>query len=85
MVFGGWSTGTLGDTGEYDGNNWSDFREGGQPAPGRSRHYRNPLLRVLDRETDLFDAETIERIVTDQPHRLAREIDQLAIDKGGRA
>lgn len=29
--------------------------------------------------------ETIERIVTDQPHRLAREIDALAIDKGGRA
>jgi hypothetical protein len=29
--------------------------------------------------------ETVERIVTDQPSRLAREIDQLAIDKGGRA
>ena len=29
--------------------------------------------------------ETIERIVTDQPLRLAREIDQLSIDKGGRA
>ena len=29
--------------------------------------------------------ETIERIVTDQPHRLAKEIDQLALDKGGRA
>ena len=29
--------------------------------------------------------ETIERIVTDQPHRLAKEIDALAIDKGGRA
>ena len=29
--------------------------------------------------------ETIERIVTDQPSRLAREIDQLSIDKGGRA
>jgi hypothetical protein len=29
--------------------------------------------------------ETIERIVTDQPSRLAREIDGLAIDKGGRA
>jgi hypothetical protein len=29
--------------------------------------------------------ETIERIVTDQPLRLAKEIDQLAIDKGGRA
>lgn len=29
--------------------------------------------------------ENIERIVTDQPMRLAKEIDQLAIDKGGRA
>jgi hypothetical protein len=29
--------------------------------------------------------ETIERIVTDQPSRLAQEIDRLAIDKGGRA
>ena len=29
--------------------------------------------------------ETMERIVTDQPHRLAREIDALALDKGGNA
>lgn len=29
--------------------------------------------------------ETVERIVTDKPLRLAHEIDQLAIDKGGRA
>lgn len=29
--------------------------------------------------------ETIERIVTDQPQRLAREIDALAVDRGGRA
>lgn len=29
--------------------------------------------------------ETVERIVTDQPLRLAKEIDQLAIDKGGNA
>lgn len=29
--------------------------------------------------------ETIERIVTDRPLRLAKEIDQLAFDKGGRA
>jgi len=29
--------------------------------------------------------ETVERIVTDQPLRLAQEIDQLAIDKGGHA
>ena len=29
--------------------------------------------------------ETVERIVTDRPLRLAKEIDQLAIDKGGHA
>ncbi|HMI39758.1 MAG TPA: hypothetical protein VK485_00840 [Sphingomicrobium sp.] len=29
--------------------------------------------------------ETIERIVTDQPTRLAREIDSLSLDKGGNA
>ncbi|WP_240913901.1 hypothetical protein [Sphingomonas sp. HDW15A] len=29
--------------------------------------------------------ETIERIITDQPHRLSREIDALAADKGGHA
>jgi len=29
--------------------------------------------------------ETIERIVTDEPVRLSRDIDALAIDKGGRA
>ena len=29
--------------------------------------------------------ETIERIVTDQPHRLAREIDSLTMTKGGNA
>lgn len=29
--------------------------------------------------------ETVERIVTDRPHQLAKEIDALAIDKGGHA
>ena len=29
--------------------------------------------------------ETVERIVTDQPHRLSREIDSLSLDKGGHA
>ena len=29
--------------------------------------------------------ETVERIVTDQPHRLSREIDALALDNGGNA
>ena len=29
--------------------------------------------------------ETMERIVTDKPSKLAREIDALAVDQGGRA
>lgn len=29
--------------------------------------------------------ETMERIVTDEPHRLAREIEALTVTKGGRA
>lgn len=29
--------------------------------------------------------ETVERIVTDRPHRLSREIDALSIDNGGHA
>jgi hypothetical protein len=29
--------------------------------------------------------QTIERIITDQPNRLARDIDALATDKGGHA
>jgi hypothetical protein len=29
--------------------------------------------------------ETLERIATDQPSRLARDIDALTIDKGGNA
>lgn len=46
---------------------------------GENAQLRAELGSVKDR------LETIERIVTDQPARLAREIDQLAIDKGGRA
>lgn len=41
--------------------------------------FRAELGAIKDR------LETVERIVTDQPHRLAREIDALAIDKGGNA
>jgi len=29
--------------------------------------------------------ETVERIITDEPNRLARDIDALTLDKGGRA
>jgi hypothetical protein len=46
---------------------------------GENAQLRAELGSVKDR------LETIERIVTDQPHRLAKEIDALAIDKGGRA
>jgi len=46
---------------------------------GENAQLRAEIGSVKDR------LETIERIVTDQPHRLAKEIDALAIDKGGRA
>jgi hypothetical protein len=29
--------------------------------------------------------QTLERIITDEPNRLARDIDSLAVDKGGHA
>ncbi|MBA3525838.1 MAG: hypothetical protein M3438_09355 [Pseudomonadota bacterium] len=46
---------------------------------GENAQLRAELGSIKDR------LETVERIVTDQPARLAREIDGLAIDKGGRA
>ena len=46
---------------------------------GENAQLRAELGAVKDR------LETIERIVTDQPSRLAREIDSLALDKGGNA
>jgi hypothetical protein len=46
---------------------------------GENAQLRAELGSVKDR------LETIERIVTDQPLRLAKEIEQLAIDNGGHA
>ena len=46
---------------------------------GEHAQLRAELGAVKDR------LETIERIVTDQPSRLAREIDQLGLGKGGNA
>lgn len=46
---------------------------------GENAQLRAELGSVKDR------LETIERIITDQPTRLAQEIDRLAIDKGGNA
>jgi hypothetical protein len=46
---------------------------------GENAQLRAELGAVKDR------LETLERIATDQPSRLARDIDALAIDKGGNA
>ena len=46
---------------------------------GENAQLRAEIGSVKDR------LETIERIVTDQPARLSREIDNLSIDKGGNA
>ena len=46
---------------------------------GENAQLRAELGSVKDR------LETIERIVTDQPSKLAREIESLTIDKGGNA
>ena len=46
---------------------------------GENAQLRAELGAIKDR------LETVERIVTDQPSRLAREIDGLSIGKGGNA
>jgi hypothetical protein len=46
---------------------------------GENAQLRAELGAVKDR------LETIERIVTDQPSKLAKEIEALTIDKGGNA
>lgn len=46
---------------------------------GENAQLRAEVGAVKDR------METIERIITDQPLRLSREIDALATDKGGNA
>jgi len=46
---------------------------------GENAQLRAELGSVKDR------LETVERIVTDQPSKLARDIDSLAFDKGGNA
>ena len=46
---------------------------------GENAQLRAELGSIKDR------LETVERIVTDEPSRLARDIDRLALDKGGRA
>lgn len=66
----------------------------GQPIHPKTDQEAVERIKLLTNENAQLRAEigsvkdrleTIERIVTDQPLRLAKEIDQLAIDKGGRA
>ena len=66
----------------------------GTPLHPKSDKESMERIRLLTQENAQLRAEigsvkdrleTVERIITDQPSRLAREIDTLAIDKGGRA
>ena len=66
----------------------------GQPLHPSSDKEAVERIKLLTNENAQLRAEigsvkdrlqNIERIVTDQPNALAKEIDALAIDKGGRA
>lgn len=79
---------------------WMRMRHGypldgfGQPVYPASDREAGERIRLLTTENAQLRAEigsikdrlqTLERIVTDQPTALSREIEALALDKGGRA
>jgi hypothetical protein len=82
-------------------NNWLKMKNGyplsnswGMPLHPRKDAETNERIRLLTTENAQLRAElgsikdrleTLERIATDQPSRLARDIDALTIDKGGNA
>jgi hypothetical protein len=82
-------------------NNWLRIKHGypldgmwGQPVYPKSDRETAERIRLLTTENAQLRAElgsikdrlgTLERIATDQPTKLAREIDALTIDKGGNA
>jgi hypothetical protein len=82
-------------------NNWLKIKNGyplqnswGMPIHPKSDAEMVERVRLLTSENAQLRAElgslkdrleTLERIATDQPSRLARDIDALAIDKGGNA
>ena len=82
-------------------NTWLRIKHGypldgawGRPIYPRSDQEVQERVRLLTSENAQLRAqlgavqdrlENIERIVTDQPSKLAREIDALTIDKGGNA
>ncbi|HET9810313.1 MAG TPA: hypothetical protein VFP53_01290 [Sphingomicrobium sp.] len=82
-------------------NNWLKIRNGyplsnswGLPMHPKTDPEAAERIKLLSSENGQLRAEigslkdrleTIERIVTDEPNRLARDIDNLRLDKGGRA
>jgi hypothetical protein len=82
-------------------NNWLKIRNGyplsnswGMPMHPKNDQEALERIKLLTNENAQLRAElgsikdrleTLERIATDQPQKLAREIDALAIDKGGNA
>ena len=82
-------------------NNWLKIKNGyplsnswGMPMHPKSDKEAGERIRLLTTENAQLRAqlgsvmdrlETLERIATDQPSRLARDIDALTIDKGGNA
>jgi hypothetical protein len=66
----------------------------GMPIHPKTDREATERIRLLSTENAQLRAEigsvkdrleTMERIVTDQPSKLAREIDSLSLDKGGHA
>lgn len=82
-------------------NNWLKIRNGyplsnswGMPLHPKQDQEAVERIKLLTNENAQLRAElgsikdrleTLERIATDQPSRLARDIDALTIDKGGNA
>ncbi len=82
-------------------NNWLRIKHGypldgawGQALHPRTDRESQERIKLLTSENAQLRAEmgsvkdrleTLERIATDQPSKLAREIDALTIDKGGNA
>jgi hypothetical protein len=82
-------------------NNWLKIKNGyplsnswGMPIHPKTDRESAERIKLLTNENAQLRAEVgsvkdrleiLERIATEQPSRLAREIDALAIDKGGNA
>jgi len=82
-------------------NNWLKIRNGyplsnswGFPIHPKTDRESAERITLLTNENAQLRAQigslgdrlaTIERIITDEPSRLARDIDALTLDKGGRA